>query len=400
MQATTSPAALRHEPEPLALSHLALITFSRCCLTTAFRIIYPVLPFLAQRLQISLETVSRLVTVQVLASFASPLGGTLSDTRGARTTMSIAFTLFSAGALCCALLSSFAGFLVGYALIGLSVALYQPAAQSYLSARTPYHRRGMVLGVYELSWATAALVGVAPLMQLVQAANSVAPVYWALLAVALVSLVLIRFVLPPLETRGTGMPQRIAWGVLRLPRIAALLGMLVLILCAIDLVFVVQSEWLQRSFNADAAQLGQVFAFMGVAEFVGALGSTLLVDRVGKKRAVVTGYAFTALAAALLPLSGGSWLMALALFVLYDLLFEFSIVSTFPLASELAPASRGTVLALAGTAVGVGRALGATFAGLLFNAFGIVANGWLAAALITVGVLLCARFVHEHQHEM
>ncbi|HEU5011711.1 MAG TPA: MFS transporter [Roseiflexaceae bacterium] len=399
MQSTTSHAALRHEPETLALSHLALITFGRLGLTTAFRIIYPLLPFLSQRLQISLETVSMLVTVQVLASFASPLGGTLADTRGARTTMSIAFVLFSVGALCCALLDSFAGFLVGYALIGLAIALYQPAAQSYLSARTPYERRGMVLGIYELSWATSALLGVAPLMQLVQATNSVALVYWTLLAVALVSLAAIRWVLPALERRSAGVSQQIAWGVLRQPRVVALLGMLVLILCATDLVFVVQSEWLQRSFNADAAQLGQVFAFMGIAEFIGALSSTLLVDRVGKKRAVVTGYALTALAAALLPLSGESWLMVLALFVVYDLLFEFSIVSTFPLASELAPTARGTVLALAGTAVGAGRALGATFAGLLFNAFGMFANGWLAAALIAAGLLLCIRFVHEHQHE-
>lgn len=399
MQSTTSPAALQHEQETLALSHLALITFSRFCLNTAFRIIYPLLPFLAQRFQIGLETVSMLVTVQVLASFASPLGGTLADTRGARTTMSLALMLFSAGTLACALLSSFAGFLAGYALVGLSIALYQPAAQSYLSARTPYQRRGMVLGIYELSWATSALVGVAPLMQLVQFANSVAPVYWALLAVAVVSLVSIRWVLPPLGARRAGMPQQVAWGVLRQPRVVALLGMLVLILCAVDLVFVVQSEWLQRSFSADAARLGQVFAFMGIAEFIGALGSTLLVDRVGKKRAVVTGYALTALAAALLPLSGANWLLVLTLFVLYDLLFEFSIVSTFPLASELAPAARGTVLALAGTAVGIGRALGATFAGLLFNAFGMVANGWLAAALIAAGLLLGVRFVHEHHHE-
>jgi predicted MFS family arabinose efflux permease len=257
----------------------------------------------------------------------------------------------------------------------------------------------MVLGIYELSWATSALLGVAPLMQLVQATNSVALVYWTLLAVALVSLAAIRWVLPALERRSAGVSQQIAWGVLRQPRVVALLGMLVLILCATDLVFVVQSEWLQRSFNADAAQLGQVFAFMGIAEFIGALSSTLLVDRVGKKRAVVTGYALTALAAALLPLSGESWLMVLALFVVYDLLFEFSIVSTFPLASELAPTARGTVLALAGTAVGAGRALGATFAGLLFNAFGMFANGWLAAALIAAGLLLCIRFVHEHQHE-
>ncbi|KPV50099.1 MFS transporter, partial [Kouleothrix aurantiaca] len=144
--------------DTLTAGQLAAVTLGRLGLNVAYRIVYPLQPFLADRLHVSLYTVSALITVQVLASAASPLGGALADTRGERNTMSLGLALFCAGAALCALAGSFGGFLAGYALIGLAVALYQPSAQAYISARTSYARRGQALGVFETSWAGAALV--------------------------------------------------------------------------------------------------------------------------------------------------------------------------------------------------------------------------------------------------
>lgn len=396
---TTTTAAPPETAEALTYGQLALVTLGRLALTTAFRIAYPLLPFLSERFQVNLQTVSLLITVQVLASFVSPLGGALTDTRGGRATMSLGLGLFCLGALVCALVATFGGFLAGYALIGLSVALYQPAAQAYLSARTHYSRRGTVLGIYELSWAAAAILGVTPLMLLVEQTQSKSPVFWVMLLVGLLSLALLRVVLPPANLRQQRPGTRFAWGVLRLPRVLAMFGLLVLALCAIDLLFVVQGPWLKANFGADDAQLGQVFALMGIAEFAGALGSALIVDRLGKKRSVLAGYALTALAAVLLPFSDGSWLLYLPLLFVFDFAFEFAIVSSFPLASGLAPAARGTVLALAVTAVGIGRAAGATLAEPLWSQFGMLTNGLIAAVLLGAGVLLCLRFVHETEGE-
>src|SRR5262245_35070194 len=66
----------------LTNGQLAAVTLGRLALNVAYRIVYPLQPFLAQHLHVDLRTVSALVTVQVLGSMISPLGGTLADTRG------------------------------------------------------------------------------------------------------------------------------------------------------------------------------------------------------------------------------------------------------------------------------------------------------------------------------
>lgn len=400
MDTTTGGMPARAASE-LGLGHLAVVTVGRLGLNIAYRIIYPLLPFLAARLQVDLQTVSALVTVQVIASLASPLGGALSDTRGERASMSVGLAMLGLGALICALSASFAGFLAGYVLIGLAVPFYQPAAQSYLSARTPYQRRGWVLGVLELSWAAAALAGVAPLMLLVQRSGSAAAVFWVLLALALGTLLLLQTSLPPAGPPADGPRprQRIDWGALRMPRVLGVLALLALTMCGVDLILVVQSAWLKADFGADEARIGQVFVLMGAAELLGALGATLLVDRIGKKRAVLGGYILTALAMLLLPLSGGSWVLFGALFFLFDLAFEFAVVSSFPLASGVAPRVRGTVMALAAAVIGSGRAVGSLISEPLWSRFGIGANSALAAGLTLLGVLLCLLFVRETEQE-
>jgi len=403
---------------------LAVVTLGRLGLNVAYRIVYPLQPFLAGHLRVDLRTVSALVTVQVLASIASPLGGTLADTRGERATMSAGLALFSLGAALCALAPTFAGFLVGYALIGLAVALYQPSAQAYLSARTSYARRGWALGVFETSWAGAALLGIAPLMTLVQVTGDSAWPFGIIATVGACSLALVRFGLPPSPRRWPdrikqpptartprarnsfspwrpwrlgGSSPRIDWSALRVPSVLGVLALLFLSICAVDLIQVVYGAWAKSAFGANDADLGQVFGMLGIAELAGSVGSTLLVDRAGKKRAVLAGFALTALSIAALPLSAGSWPAFVALYVLFDLCFEFSIVSVFPLASGVAPAVRGTVMALAVLTNGLGRAVGSQVAAPLWSAYGIWANGLVGAGMTFIGVVACWRLVRENE---
>jgi predicted MFS family arabinose efflux permease len=383
------------EVPTLTNTELALVTGARLAMTTAYRVIYPLLPFLSLRLDVSLQTVSALVTVQMIASLISPIGGALADTRGPRMTMSLGLALFCLGALLCAALSTFSGFLVGYLLIGLAAALYQPSAQTYLSARTPYERRGWALSIYETSWAGVAILGVTPLMFLVERTNDAAPVFWTLLVAGIASLAAVRLALPSTNMSVSAGSQRIEWGALRMPRVLGMMALLLLSLAAVDLVFVSQSPWLKANFGASEVQLGQVFGVLGVAELVGAIGSSLLVDRIGKKRAVVLGFLATAVCLALLPLSEGRWLLFIPLFMLFGICFEFAIVAAFPLASGIAPGIRGTVMALSVTSTGLGRTAGSLLSEPIWRTYGLGANGLLAAVLTIAGVVLCLRFVHE-----
>jgi MFS transporter, DHA1 family, inner membrane transport protein len=375
---------------------LALVTVARLALTTAFRIIYPLLPFLALQLGTDLRSASALVTVQLLASLASPLGGVLADTRGERTTMSAGLGLFCAGALLCALAGSFWGFLGGYALIGLSMALYLPGAQAYISQRTPYSRRAWTLGVFEVSWAAAALIGVAPLMQLVQATGSASPVFWTLFVFGVASLALVRFALPPTARRAEAGGGRIAWGALRGRSVLAMLAFWFLVMFAYDTFGVVQSAWLKADYGADEARLGQLFGLVGVAELVGSLAVAFLVDRIGKRRSSAIGFALTALCMAALPLAGGSWTLLVPLFFAFYLCIEFAIVATIPLTSGVAPLARGTVMAMAVAINGAGRVTGSLISEPLWSAFGIGANTLLGAAVIC-GALLLLTQVREKE---
>lgn len=386
-------------PAGLSWQHLAILLIGRLVLNTAFRMVYPLLVFLAAGLGVSIQTASLLVTLQVGTSLLSPLGGMLSDTRGERLTMLIGLASFCIGALACALAHSFGLFLGGYTLIGVGAALYMPALQSYASARSDYSQRGRVLGILELSWALAALIGVAGLTLLVEAWNSWAPAFWCLFVLGAVML-LFSMALPNdgvHQHRSSARPQAGSGfaAALSSPDVR---GALILVFCqllASELVFVVYATWLERDFAAGTEQLGLIFGLLGFVELGGSLGATLFTDRIGKRRAVLAGFTAVAIFVALLPLSAGHWGLFLILFLLFDLCFEFAIVSLFPLVSGLSAHNRGIVLALSVTAVGIGRVVGSLIGPQLFAAAGFLANGLLAGAAALLGVLVGLIFVRE-----
>jgi len=131
--------------------------------------------------------------------------------------------------------------------------------------------------------------------------------------------------------------------------------------------------------------LGLASSIIGVAEAMGETFSAGLVDRLGKKTSVLGGLLLNAGAYLLLPLLAGNLVSALVgLFVLF-LAFEFSIVSSFPLISELAPDARGTLMALNVAALSAGRMAGSLTATPLWLRGGLSLN-----AVVSCGATLAA----------
>lgn len=388
----------------LGWRQLGILLAGRLIFNSAFRMVYPLLPLLAVGLGVDLRTASLLVTVQVTASLLSPLGGTITDRLGERATLLAGLVAFTLGAVGCALAAGFWPFMAGYALIGLGTALYMPAVQTYASNRSDYSQRGRVLGILELTWAVSALVGVVGLARLVEAAGGWAPAFWTLAALgAAVTALTAR--LPEAARDPRGQASRQAGGqesgglrfALEQPSVPAALAMIFLQLMAVELVFVVYGAWLERGFGATTEQLALVFGLLGLFELAGALGATLLTDRVGKRRAVLAGFAAMGALVLLLPLSEGRWLPFLIVFLLFDLCFEFAVVSVFPLMSGLGARARGTVMALCLAAMGVGRIAGSLLGPRLFEATGFAGNGLLAGAAALAGVALGAALIRERE---
>jgi DHA1 family inner membrane transport protein len=91
-------------------------------------------------------------------------------------------------------------------------------------------------------------------------------------------------------------------------------------------------------------------------------------------------------AALALPLTSGSLPLALATLFLFYLGFEFALVSVLTLATELAPASRATLMSSSVASMELSHSLGAFIGPRLF-ALGLFANS-ACTALLNVAALV------------
>jgi predicted MFS family arabinose efflux permease len=236
------------------------------------------------------------------------------------------------------------------------------------------------------------------LTQLIALRGGWAPAFWGLLAIGLTMLAL-TLTLPDSGGAARRRPDQTGPrpSVLGRRDILGALGLIVFQMLAAELIFVAYAGWLQRDFAASTEQVGLIFGLLGFVELGGSMGATLLTDRIGKRRSVVLGFLAVAVLQALLPLSAGSWPLFLTLFLLFDLCFEFAIVSTFPLVSGLTEEGRGTVLALSVAASGLGRVIGSLVGPQVFATVGFWGNGLLAGGAALAGVVICLWLVREGQ---
>lgn len=144
--------------------------------------------------------------------------------------------------------------------------------------------------------------------------------------------------------------------------------------------------WMEDSFGLQVAGLGLTSALIGFSELGGAGLAALAADRLGKKRAVTIGLALNILAAGGLRLLPHPLWGALIWLVLFYLSFEFAIVCSLPLMTEVLPEQRATTMAayLAATSIGIG--LGAWLPPFFYY-WGMWANA-LACMEFDLGALL------------
>ena len=381
-------------------AQMAIIFLTRLVLNISNRIIYPFLPSIARGLGISLAAASALVTLRMIPGLAAPLFGPMADRHSRRSTMEVALAFFILSSLLMvgtgmlatgALVVAAASFL----LYGVSKALYDPSVHAFLGDTIPYSQRGRAIGFIELSWSSAWLLGVPAAGFLIEQHGWLAP--WAILA-ALGSLGLwfTHAGLPrgqPTGQQHDGRPVIAllvgSWRrLLRRREVIALLSTSLLLIIAVEIPFIVYGAWLETSFGLSLSALGLASIVVGLAEAAAELGTTVITDRLGKRRSVLTGLAGMAVSLVLLPgLARLGLGAALTGIVLVVLTFEFAIVSLLPLATELVPAERASLLSLNVTAMALGRIVGAAGGGWLWQWGG---EGIALHALVGTGCALAA----------
>jgi predicted MFS family arabinose efflux permease len=170
----------------------------------------------------------------------------------------------------------------------------------------------------------------------------------------------------------------------------AIAGLLVglLISAANETVNIVFGVWLEAAFSLRVAALGAAAAVIGLAELSGEGAVVAVTDRLGKRRAVAIGITANCIACLLLPVVARTPAGALLGLFLFYVSFEFTMVSTIPMMTELVPEARATLMSFNITSLSLGRFIGAAVGVALYPS-GIRANtvGVVLLNLLALGVL-------------
>ena len=284
-----------------------------------------------------------------------------------------------------ALVGTLEVFAVSYVLLGIGVALYTVAGHAYLSRRVPFERRARTIGIFEVSWASALLIG-APLVALL--------IGWfgwrgPFVAFAVASMVVAFVVLGskdatelPVEREGSAPERRLtvdAWIVIAASAAIGFAGLTTV---------VIAGTWLDNDLGVSTGGIGLVAMAFGAAELIASSSSALVADRAGPNRSARLALLTAIVGSAVMSQAGGSLAVGAVGLVLFFLGFEFAIVTSFSLVSEAMPSARGKTLA-ANNAIGtLSRGAASVLTGVLYESFGIAGPATASAVASAAAVVL------------
>ena len=376
-----------------AAIHLPIvsITFFRLVLNTARRFAYPFAPALSRGLGVSLSSITSLIAINQLTALMGALIGPLSDRLGYRRMMVAGLAMLGVGMLAAAALPVYPMVLIALFLAGLGKSIYDPAVQAWAGMRVPYQRRALVIGIIETSWSASTLVGI-PLIAVLMDRHGWRSPFLVMGLLGCIGSVVIYCVTPKDAAPATAAPlvsdYRAAYARLlaNTPAMGAL-GYAFFVSAANDNLFVVYGAWLESRFGLGLVALGLGTSLIGMAELAGEALTAATSDRIGLKRAVITGLSVSIGSYLALPMLDSSLTAALGGLAAMFLAFEFTLVTSLSLCTELMPDDRATMMAAFFATAGIGRVFGALMGGMVWQSGGIVATGWVSGGLASLGLL-------------
>jgi DHA1 family inner membrane transport protein len=362
-----------------------VFTLTRVILNTLHRMVYPFLSVLARGVGVDLISMSYALTARSLVGALGPFAATLSDRRGRKFGMLFGIGLFTLGTALVVVWPVFPALVLSIILSTLGKYLFDPSMQAYLGDRIPYARRGRTIAFTEFGWSLAFIFGI-PLMGFLIARSGWMAPFPLMTLLGVLIFVSLYWMLPkdgrpPNPSRSRDTFKAI------LTSVPAMAGLTVGLFASagnevINLIFGV---WLEDSFGLQIAALGAASAVIGLSELGGEGLVAAFVDRLGKPRAIGLGLAANCLAALVLFFLGQTEMGALVGLFFFYITFEFTLVSSIPLMTELLPSARATLMAFNVASLSLGRALGDLLAPRLYGlGFWFVIVGAVAFNLLAL----------------
>jgi predicted MFS family arabinose efflux permease len=386
----TSLFAIRGDAKKALLLQIVAATVCRTLLNTARRFAYPFAPALSRGMDVPLTAVTTIIAANQATGLIGIFFGPMADRFGYRRMMLTGLGLMAVGMTAAGVVPFYGIVLVGLLMAGLGKSAFDPAIQAYVSEQVPFYRRGLAIGAMEFAWAGSTLLGIPLLAVLIDTAGWRSPFFFlgilALLGFSSIALLIPKTV-DHRKTSGLHSSLWASFGLLltKRPALGVMLASL-LANAANDAIFVVYGAWLEEGFGMGILGLGAATGVIGAAELGGEVFSAAFGDRIGLKRAVIFGMGLAVAAYALLPFTAGSLPLALSgLFGLF-LVYEFAIVGSISLATELLPEHRATMMAGFFAAAGIGRIIGAFSGGFIWTVARIEGTVLFSCLLGALGI--------------
>jgi predicted MFS family arabinose efflux permease len=361
---------------------LGVLTGTKAVSNTAQRWVGPFLPTLERAFDASTGTLTGVMGVCELGGLTTVASGPWLD-RGRERTIFVLGTAAVALSSAIALGGSVITFAISYALLVVGIGNLTSAGHAWIGHRVPFTARGRAIGVFEMSWAVALLVGAPLLALLIHRFGWRGPYVALAVAGGVAAGIVVWFVTPgepTTPTRTTRVPlPRSAW----LPILASAstsaagLG-----------TFVVSGAWLNDAYGVSTGGLGVIAAAFGGIELASSSGVALLGDRIGTRRSVRIGLLVLGAGVGVILMAGDSRFVAVAGLLTLLAGFEYAFVSSLTMVTEAAPASRGRAIGISNAFGTLARAAAVGASGQLYEAFGI--SGSLALACGTAGLAFAA----------
>lgn len=337
--------------------------------------VYPFLPIFRDALQVSPNALILAIgSRSLVAAFFGPLIASVGDSRGRKAGMLLGMAIFILGVTVVVFWPTFPGFVLALMLTMVGKVTFDPTMQAFIADRVPYAQRGLAITFSEFSWSLAYIVGI-PLVGWVIASTSWIGPFYLLGVLIVLSAVIFVFTVPKDPARSTASPNPSATlGLIFRSKAALAAVALTLSACiANELINLAFGLWLEASFELRLVALGGTAAVLGIAELGGEGLVALVTDRLGKRRAIFLGLLVNSVSIIALPFMEASLVGAVVSLFIFYISFEFFIVSSIPLMTEVLPQARTTMMAGFFTSAAIGRALASAISpGLYALGFGFI----------------------------
>ena len=361
------------------------LTAGKAVANTALRWIPFFLPTLVVAFETTTTTLTTILGIGEMAGLATVLVGRHLDRGNERLIMTAALGAVAASAVL-ALSGSVALFAGSVLILVIGVACYTVGGHAYLSRRVAFAQRGRAIGLFEISWALALLVGAPCIALLIDVFGWQGP----FVAIALASALMAVLVGLPGDTSTPDDETQAAGAATRLDRNA---WILVLAAAAIGVsgltTVVIAGTWLDDRLGVSTGGIGLVAMSFGAAELAASTGSAAFADRAGKLASTRLALVTVLVGLAIMTQAGSSLVVGATGLLIFFLSFEYAIVTSFSIVSEAMPSARGRALAVSNGVGTMARGLGTVSSGVLYVRFGIAGPAAVSvvAALVAIGLL-------------